>query len=565
MPERGQVFDRYGRELVTNVPSFDLALVLDDVVDLNATVDRLAGLLHLDAAPMLQAARRQRSIIPYLPVTVSKNLTLSQVSDVEWAHIPGAMVRAETERHYPYGRAAVHLLGYVGEITEPQLSDASYAGVLPGTRVGQAGAEKVFDAALRGEPGRRRIEVDAKGFEVRELSREAPTLGNDLYLTIDIDLQKAAEHAMGGQKGALVALDPNTGEILALVSLPSFDAEAISRGLPPEAWKAITTDPAKPMVDRAVQGAYPPGSIFKIAVASAVMETLPGDQPFYCPGRYPFMGRSYRDWKPQGHGWTDLHKAIVESCDVYFYEYGSRLGIDTIAEYAGRFGFGRRTGVDLPGEVPGILPSTRWKSLVKGEVWFPGETLSAAIGQGYVSATPIQIAAFIGAVGVSGARFAPTVRYGVWDNAADRLVVEPPTELPRVELAESTFQALQRALVGVVDSPHGTGHAAQSAEVRIAGKTGTAQVVSLAADGVERPDPDDVPRNLRDHAWFTAYAPAVNPRIAVAVLVEHGGHGGGVSGPIAREVIEAFLKLERERPGRDALPGYLASLRATEG
>jgi penicillin-binding protein 2 len=565
MPERGLIFDRYGRELVSNVPSFDLALVLDDVVDLNATVDRLAALLHLQAAPMVEAARRQRSTIPYLPVTVSKNLTLSQVSDVEWAHIPGVMVRAETERHYPYGQAAVHLLGYVGEVTEAQLGDPDFSAVLPGTRVGQAGVEKVYGDSLRGEPGRRRIEVDAKGFEVRELSREPPILGNDLYLTLDIDLQQAAEHAMNGQRGALVALDPNSGEVLALVSLPAFDAESISRGIPPETWKAITTDPAKPMVDRAVQGAYPPGSIFKIAVASAIMETLPGDQPYYCPGRYPFMGRTYRDWKPQGHGWTDLNKAIVESCDVFFYEYGNRLGIDTIAEYAGRFGFGKRTGIDLPGEVSGILPSTRWKSLTRNEVWYPGETLSAAIGQGYVSATPLQIAAFIGAVGTDGARFVPTVRYGVWDNAADRLEVEPPRELPRVELADTPFQALQRALLGVVDSPHGTGHAAQSSKVRIAGKTGTAQVVSLADDGTDRPDPDDVPRHLRDHAWFTAYAPAVNPRIAVAVLVEHGGHGGGTAGPIAREVIEAFMKLEKERPGKDALPDYLASLRATEG
>jgi penicillin-binding protein 2 len=565
MPERGLIFDRYGRELVANVPSFDLALVLDDVVDLNATVDRLAALLDLKAAPMLKAAKRQRSTIPYLPVTVRKNLSLSQVSDVEWAHIPGAVVRAETERHYPYGKSAVHLLGYVGEITEAQLSDPAYQGVLPGTRVGQAGAEKVFGAALRGEPGRRRIEVDAKGFEVRELSREPPILGNDLYLTIDVELQEAAEHAMAGKRGAVVALDPDTGEVLALVSQPAFDAEAISRGMPPEAWKAITDNPAKPLVDRAVQGAYPPGSIFKIPVAAAVMETLPGDHEYYCPGRYPFMGRTYRDWKVQGHGWTDLNRAIVESCDVFFYEYGNRVGIDAIAEYAGRFGFGRRTGIDLPGESPGILPSTRWKRRVKGEVWYPGETLSAAIGQGYVSATPLQVAAFIGSVGTDGLRFVPTVRYGVWDNAADRLVVVPPRELPRVELAKTTFQALQRALVGVVASLHGTGHAARSTQVSIAGKTGTAQVVSLAEDAARHVDPDDVPRKLRDHAWFTAYAPAVHPRIAVAVMVEHGGHGGGVAGPIARQVIETFLKLERERPHRDSLPDYLASLRDTEG
>jgi penicillin-binding protein 2 len=562
MPERGLILDRYGRALVNNTPTFDLALVLDDVVDLAGTVDRIAGRLHLKAGPMLEAAKRQRRTIPYLPVIVRKNLSLTQVADVEWAHLPGVVVLAETERHYPYGNAAAHLLGYVGEITEPQLADPGFRGVLPGTRVGQYGVESVYDRDLRGDPGARRIEVDAKGFEVRELTREPTSPGHDLYLTIDIDLQRAAEQAMRGRRGAVVALDPENGEVLALASVPAFDAQAIARGIPPERWKAITNDPAKPLVDRAVQGTYPPGSIFKVAVAAAVMETLPGDEPFFCAGRHPFMGRTYRDWKPAGHGWIDLNRAIVESCDVFFYEYGNRLGIDTIADYAGRFGFGRRTGIDLPGESAGLLPSTAWKTRVKGEVWYPGETLSAAIGQGYVSTTPVQVAAFIGAVGEDGRRFVPQVRYGVWDNAVERLTVYPPKDLPPAELSAATYRALQRALLGVVEKPHGTGGAARSSRVRIAGKTGTAQVVALAEDAPRHRDQDEIPRHLRDHAWFTAYAPADHPRIAVAVLVEHGGHGGGVAGPIAREVIEAFMKLEQDRPKPGDLPGYLAAQRA---
>jgi penicillin-binding protein 2 len=562
-PERGLVFDRYGRPLVDNVPSFDLALVLDDVADLSATVEQVAGLLGLEPEPIREAARRQRSTIPYLPVTVRKNLTLRQVADVEWAHIPGVVVLAETERHHIYGDMAAHLLGYVGEITERQLADPAYSGVLPGTRVGQYGVERSFDRQLRGVPGRRRIEVDAKGFEVRELGREPPTLGNDLYLTIDVEVQKAAEEALGDRRGAVVALDPKSGEVLALVSRPAFDAEAISRGISPEDWRRITADPGRPLLNRVVQGAYPPGSIFKVAVASAIMETLPEPYTYFCTGQHPFMGRTYRDWKIQGHGRIDLFRAIVESCDVFFYEYGDRLGIDTIADYASRFGFGARTGIDLAGENSGTLPSTQWKEETKGEIWYPGETLSAAIGQGYVTATPLQIAAFMAAVANDGKRFVPSVRLGLWDHATDRFIADVPRALSPAAVSPGTIRTLQTALKAVVGSPHGTGTAARSRLTTIAGKTGTAQVVALADDTLHRPDLEDVPVRLRDHAWFAAYAPTDDPRIAVAVLVEHGGHGGGVAGPVARQVIEAFMAAEKTRPGRGTLPEYLASLRTT--
>jgi len=560
-PERGLVFDRYGRPLVENVPSFDLALVLDDVVDLSATVDQVAGLLGLEPEPIRDAAQRQRRMIPYLPVTVRKNLSLRQVADVEWAHIPGVVVLAETERHHIYGELAAHLLGYVGEVTERQLGDAAYAGVLPGTRVGQYGVERSFDRQLRGEPGRRRIEVDAKGFEVRELGSEPPTLGNDLYLTIDVEVQQAAEKALGDRNGAVVALDPRSGEVLALVSRPAFDAEAISRGISSDDWRRITADPDRPLLDRVIQGAYPPGSIFKVPVAAAVMETLPEPYTFFCTGQHPFMGRTYRDWKAQGHGRIDLFAAIVESCDVFFYEYGDRLGIDAIADYASRFGFGAVTGIDLGGESAGTLPSTQWKERTKGEIWYPGETLSAAIGQGYVTATPLQVAAFMAAVAGSGKRFVPAVRLGLWDHAGDRFIADLPRALPPAAVKDGTLRTLQAALKAVVASPHGTGTAARSRVTSIAGKTGTAQVVALADDTLHRPDLEDVPVELRDHAWFSAYAPTDDPRIAVAVLVEHGGHGGGVAAPVARQVIEAFMAAEKSRPGRGTLPEYLASLR----
>jgi penicillin-binding protein 2 len=563
-PERGLVFDRYGSPLVENVPSFDLALVLDDVVDLSATVAQVAALLGLEPDPIRDAAQRQRSTIPYLPVTVRKDLSLRQVADVEWAHIPGVVVLAETERHLINGEMAAHLLGYVGEISERQLSDPAYGGVLPGTRVGQYGVERSFDRQLRGVPGWRQIEVDAKGFEVRELGREPPTLGNDVYLTIDAEVQRAAESALGDRHGAVVALDPRDGEVLAMVSRPAFDAEAISRGMPPEDWRRITTDPGRPLVNRVVQGAYPPGSIFKVAVASAIEETLPAPYTFFCTGQYPFMGRNYRDWKIQGHGRIDLFGAIVESCDAFFYDYGNRLGIDTMADYASRFGLGAVTGINLAGENPGTIPSTHWKEETKGEIWYPGETLSAAIGQGYVTATPLQIAGLMAAVASDGKRFVPSVRLGLWDHGADRFIADVPQALPPAALSAGTFRMLQAALKAVVAAPHGTGTAARSKVTTIAGKTGTAQVVALADDTLSRPDLEDVPTELRDHAWFSAYAPADDPRIAVAVLVEHGGHGGGVAAPVARQVIEAFMAEEKSRPERETLPGYLASLRTSE-
>lgn len=555
-PERGAIYDRYGRLLVTNTPSFALALVLDDVPDLEATVATVAALLDLDPKPMLARAKRERRNVPYLPVTIRENLTLREVSLIEWAHVAGVAVIGEAKRHYVFGQSASHLLGYVGEITEAQMADPRFAGVLPGTNVGQYGAEARYDESLRGVPGGRNLEVDAKGFEVRELARTPPVAGEDLYLTIDLDVQQAAEAALAGRAGSVVALDPRNGRVIALVSSPALDPEEVSRGVTSERWKAISTDPGRPLINRAVQGVYPPGSIFKIPVAAALLDTLGYQEGFYCSGEHPFKGRIYRDWKEEGHGRINLHDAIVQSCDVFFYNYGRRLGIDTIADYAGRFGFGRPTGIDLPGERAGLLPSSAWKKKARGEVWYPGETLSAAIGQGYVSATPVQVAAFMAAVGAKGARFVPGIRLGDWSQQDGRFLLDAPRPLPGVPLSAATYGILNDALKGVVSEAKGTGHAAQSPMAVVAGKTGTAQVVAIAA-GVDRKKMDTAPPHLRDHAWFAAYAPADAPTIAVAVLVEHGGHGGGVAGPVARRVIEAYLKNAERNLSDDALVAAL--------
>lgn len=562
-PERGRILDRNGVELVVNKPSYDLALVLDDVVDLTKTTNRVGELLGLEPDDMVKAARRQRRTIPYLPVTVRKGLSLEQVAQVEWAHIPGVIVLAETQREYRFGNAASHLLGYVGEITEKQMGDERYEGVLPGTRIGQYGTENSFDEYLRGFRGMRSIEVDAKGFEVGLLGRQAPQVGNDVYLTLDIEVQQAAERALGNRGGAVVALEPDTGRIIALVSHPGFDPSELSRGIAAARWQAVVSDPERPLLNRVVQGVYPPGSIFKIAVAAAVLEKRHGGREVFCTGRYPFLDRTFRDWKVGGHGMIGLHEAIVESCDVFFYEQGDRVGIDTIADYAFRFGFGKETGVDLPSERVGLIPTTQWKKEAMGDVWYPGETLSAAIGQGYVSATPMQVAVFMGIVGGGGPHYLPVTRQGVWDNQENKYIPVAPTALAPVELRTSTYRTLQRAMRGVVWQEKGTARAARSPVVDIAGKTGTAQVVGM--DDEDPKKQKDLRRKHRDHAWFGAFAPVKDPKIAVAVIVEHGGHGGAVAAPVAREVIETYMRQRETYPPPEELEQFLTERRKASG
>lgn len=553
-PERGLIYDRLGRPLAVNVPTFELAVVLDDVENLTETVQKIAKILGVPSDPMLKIARRQRRSVPYLPVTVHRDLTLKQVAEVEWNHLPGVAVLGGTRRKYPYGTLAAHVLGYVGDVTEDQLSQDTYTGVLPGSRVGQTGAEASFDSILMGSPGARRIEVDAKGFEVRELGRNPPQLGDDVYLTIDIDVQRVAEKAMKGKRGAVIAVHPQDGQVIALVSAPQFDPAEMSASIGQQRWDAIISNPGRPLINRVIQGVYPPGSIFKLPVAVALLEVLGPTPRLYCSGRHSFMGRDYRDWKLSGHGPIGLQTAIVESCDVFFYEFGHRLGINTIAEYAGKFGMGRLTGINLPGERSGLIPTTDWKERTRGQAWFPGETLSASIGQGYVSASPLQITMMMAALGVNGQRRVPTVRLGIWDRAEADLVLDDAVELPTAKMQKSTYRALRESLVGVVSKRRGTGKAARSEQVVIAGKTGTAQVVSMAESGPKR-EGNDIPYRLRDHAWFAAFAPADKPQIAVTVLVEHGGHGGSAAGPIARKVIEAYmLARSRYQPSEQLLP-----------
>lgn len=541
-PHRGLIFDRRGKLLANNVPSFNLYVVPEDVPDQKALLDQLTTLTQLDRGDLERRMDSRKNKVPYLPLKIKEGLSLKQVAQVEShrLNLPGIQLEAEPQRNYLYGTLAAHLIGYVGESENP--------GLPPGTMVGQNGVEKSYDVFIRGRVGEKEIEVDAMGHEIKTLNVVNPVSGNDLTLTIDLRLQQVAEAALGQESGTIVALDPRNGEILAMASHPPFDPNLLSQSLSPAAWEALSFDPRHPLINRAIQGQYPPGSLFKLVVSSAALETkaIAPEDTITCSGELPFGGRVYKDWKTGGHGIMNLHSAIVQSCDVYFYEVGRRVGIERLADYAFRFGLGQPTGVELTSEKGGVIPTPQWKVRTQREPWYPGETLSASIGQGFITVTPLQLANLIGAMAMSGVRYQPHLIKAVRDQTTGRLFEFPPVRIGRVDLAEETFAAVRRALIGVVSEPHGTGRGARSNRVTIAGKTGTAQVVEMKP-GIET---SSLPKKLQDHAWFIAYAPIDDPQIAVVVLIENGGHGGATAAPPAKRVIEEFLKYVRSETGQ---------------
>jgi len=562
-PARGLIYDRNGVLLANNVSSFSLYVTLEDVQDREELVQKLMTLVGLDESRLRKKLSERASKL--LPRKIKDRLTLREAAQIE-SHrldLPGVMIQAESQRNFPTGLTASHVIGYVGEVSPDQLELADYADLHQGSIVGQYGVEVTYDRFLRGRAGQKLIEADALGHEKRTVSVEKPRAGDDLYLTIDLRLQKLAEELLGDEAGAIVALDPKTGEVLALASRPAFDPNVLSRELTPKQWDEIVQHEGRPLNNRATQGQYPPGSVFKIAMAAAALETKtvePSTQ-IRCAGGYQFGRRFYRDWKAGGHGLMNVTQALVHSCDVFFYTAGQRMGIDTIASYAKLFGLGSPTGIELPSERGGIVPSPDLKVKARGEQWLPGETISASIGQGYVTVTPIQMASLTATVANNGVPVRPRLVRAVMDRATGRVLELPSVPLSRLSLKPDTLAIIRSALAGVVTE--GTATRAKSSLVTIAGKTGTAQIAAL------RPGPEkDIPKKFRDHAWFVSYAPVEAPLIAVAVLVENMGHGGSAAAPLAKQMIEAFVKLAPYEPrvvqsGSEAGP-ILAALRAQE-
>jgi penicillin-binding protein 2 len=544
-PVRGLIYDRNGILLANSVPSFNLYVELGDVPDREALIGMLVELLSLDRSELTKTIDTH---VGGTPIRLKKGVSLKEAAIVE-SHrldLPGVVIRPEFQRNNPEGGYAAHVLGYVGVASEEQLTREEFQGLPAGSVIGQYGVERIYEGTLRGHAGRKLIEADALGHEKRMISADKPQVGNDVYLTIDFRLQKLAEDLLGEEAGAIVALDPQTGDILALASRPSFDPNALSRGVRADVWSDILQDERHPLTNRAIQGQYPPGSTFKIIMATAALDTnvIKSTDTLHCGGRFRFGRRTFQDWKKYGHGAVDLRKAIAQSCDVYFYRLGDRMGVDTIAVYARQFGLGERTGIDLPAERTGLIPSSEWKQRTQGEPWYPGETISVAIGQGYVTVTPLQMAKVIGMIGNNGIAFQPHVLRGVRGRGGEWIDEWSPTQAVPLTLPVHQLETIQAALATVVTE--GTARQARSSVVPLAGKTGTAQVVSLRFKSEE-----DTPKRFRDHAWFVAYAPFEHPRIAVAVLVEHMGHGGSVAAPLAKELIEAYVSYgvdDNERP-----------------
>jgi penicillin-binding protein 2 len=540
---RGLVFDVHHRPLVDTRPSFDAVMVPEDVRNAKQTVARLESLLGQDniSAKLSQAEDDGRP--PFDPVTVEEHLGWQQVVSLEThqLQLPGVSLEVMPERHYIYGPMAAHLLGYVGEVAEADLRRENDYRM--GDEIGKFGLERVFEGDLRGQAGGQEIEVDSVGRRLK-LLREIPEIpGHSVVLSLDLDVQQAAEKAMGTWSGALVALDPNTGYVLAMVSHPTFDPNVFANGINNVQWRGLTTDRAHPLTNRVIAGAYPPGSTFKLVDSIAGLEerTLTPETSYFCPGGLYYGNREYHCWRKQGHGTISVHRAIVSSCDVFFYQVGIHLGIDRLARWAHLLGMGEKTGINLDNERPGVMPSSLWKEKRFHQRWYPAETLSVAIGQGYVAATPLQMATVVSEIANGGTRYKP--QFVKDEEALDGSVVRhfPPIVERRIPIDPVILDIVRGGMCDVVNGVGGTGHSAHLDNITVCGKTGTSQVVKEA--GNARIPEDKEPLKYRDHAWFVAYAPAEHPQIVVAAVIEHGGHGGSAAAPVVHDVMQKFFEL----------------------
>jgi penicillin-binding protein 2 len=543
-PKRGLIFDRNGVLLADNRPSHTLSLVPERVADLDAALEQLAGLVALDEDDVEEFRRKLQRRRPYEAIPLRFQLTDAEQARlaVNRHRLPGVVVEAQLLRHYPHGELLAHVIGYVGRINERELESLD-SGDYRGTfHIGKVGVERFYEEALHGTVGYQNVETNAHGRVLRVLDRFPPEPGEDLSLHLDIGLQRVAMQALTGQRGAIVALDPHTGGILAMASTPSYDGNLFVNGISARAYAALRNSPDVPLFNRAVQGQYPPGSTIKpmMALAGLQAELVTPESTVADPGWYRLPGstRRYRDWtlsiRGGGHApEVDMNMAIAESCDVYFYDLARRLGIDRMHDYLAPFGLGSETGVDTTGERSGVLPSSSWKREALGQVWFPGETLSVGIGQGYMLATPLQLAAATGVVATRGAFFTPQLvrRVGSRDLT--------PILSRRVEAKEEDWDAIYQGMRDVVHGRRGTAKAiARGLDYEMAGKTGTAQVIGIAQDSVY--DEEAVAERHRHHGLFVAFAPLEAPTIAVAVIVENGG-GSSAASPLARTVIDAWL------------------------
>lgn len=544
-PPRGMILDRSGRLLVDSRPAFDVLVVPRETESLERTVRRVSRLIGVHPERAIERVSRVQGRSRFRPQPIGTDLSREALARVEsrlWA-LPGVITRVRPVRAYLHGDLAAHVLGSLGEISSRQLAGRHFAGYRAGDVIGRSGMEALLDRELRGRPGGRHLLVDAHGRELQQLGAVEPQPGLNLVLTLDLDLQRAAETALDatGHAGAVVALDVHTGEVLVLASRPAFDPNRFANGIAADSWQALLDEPRRPLQNRALQGQYPPGSTFKVVTAIAGLEegALTSDTKLECEGSLRLGRRRYRCWKRSGHGSLGLHRALVESCDVFFYRVGLEVGVDRIAYYARALGLGRPTGIELPNEKGGLVPTSAWKERRFREPWMRGETLSIAIGQGFDLWTPLQMASVYATIANGGDLWQPWLIRRLETPQGQVVRSGAAHSLGQLPVSSDALTLIREGLRGAVQEKHGTAGRLRNLPggIEAAGKTGTAQVVAISRSDTR--EKEEIPEAERDHAWFVGYAPAEAPQIVVAVLVEHGGHGGSVAVPVARAVLEA--------------------------
>lgn len=537
---RGAILDRNGKIIVGNRPSFSVGVIKQDVTDKERLFAQLSRYLGLDITELNEKWEKAKGAAKYYPIIVDSGIDRDELELLEEnrLRLPGVDIEMKPVRDYVNGLFAVHLLGYLGEIGDQELGTEQFKGYNPGDYTGKSGIEKRWEHDLHGADGGRQIEVDARGRILRTVNESSPTVGNSLMLTIDADVQKAAEKGFGEQAGGAVAIEINTGEVLAFVSNPMFDPSLFTGKMSKDQWKGLMEDKRHPLENKALKGQYPPGSTFKIITAIAGLEEglIDENTSVTCTGSYKVGNHTFKCWDKKGHGTVNLKKALRESCDVYFYQLGERLGVDKIATYARMFNLGTKLGIGLDNEKAGLIPDSAWKEKRFHQKWMRGETIPVSIGQGYVLTTPIQLAAMTAAVAGDGTIYRPHLVKKVVDQEGKTLKEFRPEVVTRAKVKPKTLELVREGLFSVVNDPHGTGAAARMYEVKVAGKTGTSQVVKL------RDGKGGVPYQYRDHALFVAFAPYEKPEIAVAVIVEHGEHGGSTAAPIAARMLRAYFE-----------------------
>jgi len=550
-PNRGLIYDRNGILLADNLPSFRLEITAEQVDDMSATLEELGKIIDIRETDRTRFEKLLRRKPRFEAVPLRFHLSDEEVGrfSVNRHRFPGVDIQAGLSRHYPLGKLGVHALGYVGRIDEnalKYLDPSNYSGT---THVGKIGIEKSYEDILHGKVGVQQVETTAQGRVLRVLQRTPPVAGRNLYLTLDSRLQDAAEKAFGDYTGTAIALDPRNGDVLALVSMPTYDPNPFVNGIEHADYKALKDDENQPLFNRALRGQYPPGSTVKPFMGLAGLEqgVTSSKSTTYCPGFFMLSGSThkYRDWKHSGHGTVNVVSAITQSCDVYFYDLALSMGINRIHDYLRHFGFGEPSNIDIQGELGGLLPSPEWKQARRHQPWFPGETLITGIGQGFFLATPLQLAKATATLANRGLRIRPSI-VRAEQNAGSTALLPHTVQIEETITVNdpANWDTVIGAMVDVVNSPRGTARMiGRDSRYTIAGKTGTAQVFGLKQE--EKYDEDKIDMKLRDHALFIAFAPVDNPKIAVAVVVEHGGHGASVAAPIARRIMDSYLLGEK--------------------